>query len=280
MKKIYSIIKKFITEYTSGLPLFLWSIAGIGIAVFVFLFRNNEHINFEKLKYIILISAVWVIASDILKKRAVLNKTFHFIIDSVVYISLYVGIVYFGGGIAGGFSFIFFLGAVSAPFFGSNLQTTLFLIFLGISRFFIYRLTATNIDLYHDFIISLEVLFYFIMAGVIRFSLLEMNKAETEKRLLAEKFIKECQEAVKIKTQELEEAQGMMKDINIELEKKVIERPTEIFNLKENLEKTVEKRTNELQTKLEELKRFHDLTVGREMKMIELKREIEKLKLK
>lgn len=46
------------------------------------------------------------------------------------------------------------------------------------------------------------------------------------------------------------------------------------------LEQKVEERTKEIQTKLEEMERFHDLTVGREMKMIELKKKIEELEKK
>lgn len=44
------------------------------------------------------------------------------------------------------------------------------------------------------------------------------------------------------------------------------------------LQEQVERRTKELQDKVEELEQFHRLTVGREMKMVELKRELERLK--
>ena len=37
-------------------------------------------------------------------------------------------------------------------------------------------------------------------------------------------------------------------------------------------------KTKELQIRVEELERFHCLTVGRELKMVELKKEIERLK--
>jgi len=53
---------------------------------------------------------------------------------------------------------------------------------------------------------------------------------------------------------------------------------TEIKNLQENLEKKVEERTKELQKRVEELERFNKLTIGRELKMVELKKEIKKLK--
>jgi len=53
---------------------------------------------------------------------------------------------------------------------------------------------------------------------------------------------------------------------------------TDIKILQENLEKKVKERTKELQEKVEELEKFHKLTVGRELKMIELKKEIKKLK--
>ncbi len=47
-----------------------------------------------------------------------------------------------------------------------------------------------------------------------------------------------------------------------------------------NLEQKVSDRTKELQGKIEELERFHELTVDREYKMIELKKELEELKNK
>lgn len=55
---------------------------------------------------------------------------------------------------------------------------------------------------------------------------------------------------------------------------------TEIKKFREELEDKVKKRTKELQEKVEELENFHKLAVGRELKMIALKEEIEKLKKK
>jgi len=47
---------------------------------------------------------------------------------------------------------------------------------------------------------------------------------------------------------------------------------------REELERQVAERTKELQKKIEELEKINRLTVGRELKMIELKEEIQKLK--
>jgi len=47
---------------------------------------------------------------------------------------------------------------------------------------------------------------------------------------------------------------------------------------RQELERQVIERTKELQEKIEELEKINQLTVGRELKMIELKEEIEKLK--
>jgi methyl-accepting chemotaxis protein len=73
------------------------------------------------------------------------------------------------------------------------------------------------------------------------------------------------------RTKELQEARSV-------LEIKVQARTRELKDLAESLEKQVEQRTKELERRLNELEKFHKLTVGRELKMMELKKELEKLK--
>ncbi len=53
---------------------------------------------------------------------------------------------------------------------------------------------------------------------------------------------------------------------------------TPLKELQEKLEEKVRERTKELQEKINQLETFQRLTVGRELKMVELKREIKELK--
>lgn len=74
-----------------------------------------------------------------------------------------------------------------------------------------------------------------------------------------------------------EENQKKLEQLNLVLESKVEERTKELEEIRNNLEALVEQRTAELQQKLIELERFRDLTVGRELKMIELKKKLGEL---
>jgi len=86
-----------------------------------------------------------------------------------------------------------------------------------------------------------------------------------------EELNKELEKRVKERTKELEEAKTV-------LEVKVEARTKELRELAEGLEEEVKRRTKEIQERVEELERFHRLAVGRELKMVALKEEIEKLK--
>jgi len=62
------------------------------------------------------------------------------------------------------------------------------------------------------------------------------------------------------------------------LEIKVKARTKELETLAKNLEEKVKERTKELENKVAEMEKFQRLTVGRELAMIELKKEIKRLK--
>lgn len=73
------------------------------------------------------------------------------------------------------------------------------------------------------------------------------------------------------KEKELEEARGV-------LEIKVKSRTQALEEEKNSLEKKVQERTKELQDKVKELEKFQKISIGRELKMIELKKEIDGFK--
>jgi len=84
--------------------------------------------------------------------------------------------------------------------------------------------------------------------------------------------------------EEVYTARKKLQEAKSVLEIKVKARTSELEELTQNLEEKVKQRTKELEKskgdlekRVDELERFHRLTVGRELKMIELKKEIEKL---
>lgn len=64
----------------------------------------------------------------------------------------------------------------------------------------------------------------------------------------------------------------------LELNNKVLRLLEELGVEKESVDKKVIERTRELEEKMNDLKRFQNLSVDRELKMIELKKEIKKIK--
>ena len=55
---------------------------------------------------------------------------------------------------------------------------------------------------------------------------------------------------------------------------------TELKKLQKDLEAKIEERTGQLREKIEELEKFNSLAIGRELKMVELKEELDNLKRK
>jgi len=86
-----------------------------------------------------------------------------------------------------------------------------------------------------------------------------------------EKTYETLEEKVRERTAELEE-------LKTSLEIRVQARTRELKELAESLEEKVKERTKELQKKIEELEKFQKMAIGRELKMVELKEEIKRLK--
>lgn len=78
----------------------------------------------------------------------------------------------------------------------------------------------------------------------------------------------------------LSQSYAALEEAKTVLEIKVKARTRELKELTEGLDEQVKERTKELQERVAELERFQKLVVGRELKMIELKKEIKKLKKK
>ncbi len=95
-------------------------------------------------------------------------------------------------------------------------------------------------------------------------------KTEDELQQLADAFNKMAKD-IKISQAELQSAKAG-------LEKQVEARTKELQELAGRQEEIIEQRTKEIQERMQELERFHKLAVGRELKMVELKGQIKKVK--
>ena len=81
-------------------------------------------------------------------------------------------------------------------------------------------------------------------------------------------------------TADLKESEAVLEEEKTALEIRILARTRELRELSQGLDEKVKARTKELQDRLAELERFHKLTVGRELKMMDLKKEIRSLKKK
>ncbi len=90
--------------------------------------------------------------------------------------------------------------------------------------------------------------------------------------------LKEKEQKIRELIISLEKTKEELGEAKTVLEIKVKARTRELEELAQNLEEQVKERTKELQKKVAELERMNKLMIGRELKMIELKKEIKKQK--
>lgn len=192
--------------------------------------------------------------------------------------------------------FIGYLGVVDyLPYFGIRTLAygfipvvimILIMAFYGILRFqrLEIRLSLNQILI---FLIALTLLFQvfltvdsqikkinlgiFLLFCFIGYFLIRANYNEVKQKKEIEKLTKELEETAKEKIKKLEEEK-------FSLEIRFRARTKELEEMTQFLEEKFKEKTKELQARVEELERFHRLTIGREMRMIDLKKEIEELR--
>lgn len=92
--------------------------------------------------------------------------------------------------------------------------------------------------------------------------------------------IKHLGDAFNKMVENIKNYQAQLEQSNDILEEKVAQRTRDLAELNNSLEEKIKERTADLQKNIEELEKFHKLTTGRELRMIELKQEIKELKKK
>ncbi len=111
----------------------------------------------------------------------------------------------------------------------------------------------------------------FVLFCAFGYSLIKSTIKEYREKELLENMVAE-------RTKELERAKLNLEEMNSILEVRVKARTVELESLNQTLEEKVVERTNDLWKKIKDLETFQKITVGRELKMIELKRENERLR--
>ena len=97
---------------------------------------------------------------------------------------------------------------------------------------------------------------------------------------LTTKFVKELQALIDVfnnAAERLQQERRSIENDKANLEEKVRERTQEIKNFADELKMKIKERTGELEKKVSDLERFQNLAIGRELKMVELKKKIEEM---
>ncbi len=244
--KYYKKLWVWIEANTSGIPFLLWGIAGAASAVFIILERKELLVDTSKLYPVLALAAIWFIASDIIKKKTGAVGGIHFLFDSIFYTLFFSFLVFQIRGYSNGLFFIGTAPIISAPLFSSLPSGIAFSLLYSIIFFMAGHLTTglANLRPYDFGFLALQTTFVITVFSIIKFFLMNLEKSD----------------------------EGRVDFARGEVDKRTQELKKTLYDL--------ETRDKQLAEKLSELEKFQDLTVGREVKMIELKKQIKELENK
>ena len=138
--------------------------------------------------------------------------------------------------------------------------------------------TGVYKDPYHIFSRVLTISVIFILSVLVANRYSRIIKEQSKDILKVQAELKKTNKELKEKVKELESVRVNLEEAKETLEVRVAARVKELEELTQSLEEKVKKRTKEIQKKVQELEKFQKFTVGREIKMIELKKKIKKIK--
>ena len=171
-------ISKFIKKYTTGAPFVFSLISGTIIIAFFLFSEYIRHVDFWAIIYISISFIVWLIVGDIIKKKKIFNQNITFVIDSIFYFVTFGFIVYHTGGMGGYFTPILFWVAIISAVFGTVPQVIVFLIFLSAETYLICFFDKDGWTFNHLILVTFYVIFYFFLAGIVRYFYGEILKSE------------------------------------------------------------------------------------------------------
>ncbi|MCP6718394.1 MAG: hypothetical protein KJI70_02550 [Patescibacteria group bacterium] len=121
------------------------------------------------------------------------------------------------------------------------------------------------------------ILVTFILLVIVGNRYSKVIKRQSKDILKAQVELKKTNKELKKKVKELESTSVNLEEAKETLEVRVKARVRELEELTQSLEEKVKRRTEEIQKKVQELEKFQKFAVGRELKMIELKKKIKEI---